>query len=213
MTILGFLTLPSRDYLGHFLLPVWQQSMIGHRIGQIQILRLKLQESVFSSTILQRSKTHSYCGYAHFSNSRGFISNEIEGTFSLQARKRQINRKYIHNNASFLGLKGKFFELNHELRYTFIDSEKYRSHDGLVSVPLAYGFGRLEPMQQVFNAQFLMDDLLEQGLINEKFTEEELYELAGIMSKVLNTRVFDFRRSRIYQLTELSNWLESKGVP
>ena len=44
-----------------------------------------------------------------------------------------------------------------------------------------------------------MDDLLEQGLINEKFTEEELYELAGIMSKV-NTR-FDFRRSRIYQLT------------
>lgn len=56
-------------------------------------------------------------------------------------------------------------------------------------------------MQQVFNAQFLMDDLLEQGLINEKFTEEELYELAGIMSKVLNTRVFDFRRSRIYQLT------------
>ena len=33
-----------------------QQSMIGHRIGQIQILRLEITGNGFSSTILQRRK-------------------------------------------------------------------------------------------------------------------------------------------------------------
>lgn len=57
-----------------------------------------------------------------------------------------------------------------------------------------------------------MNDLLEAGILKAKFSESDLYELAALMANVKNQRVFDFRRATIYQLTELTNWLNSKGI-
>jgi hypothetical protein len=139
------------------------------------------------------------------------IENKVK-SFYLNLNKNQINRNYFQNEASFLGLKGKFFEVNHKLTVSYSSVINSSYTQAAADLSLGLGFGRLEPVSEVFDAQFLMNDLLEAGIIKSKFSESELYELAALMAKVKNQRIFDFRRATIYQLTELTNWLNSKGI-
>lgn len=130
-------------------------------------------------------------------------------TFNLE--KSQINRKYFHNDTGLFGLQGKFFEINHK----FDAMKSFSMYDNFkTSLILSggIGFGRLQPVSEVFNAQFLMDDLMQQGQLSQKFSEEELFELAALMAKIKNTRVFDYRRANIFQLKELSKWFQTKGL-
>lgn len=133
-------------------------------------------------------------------------------SFNLNLNKNQINRNYFHNEASFLGLKGKFFEVNHKLAVNYSSEINTSNTQASTDLSFGFGFGRLEPVSEVFDAQFLMNDLLEAGILKAKFSESDLYELAALMANVKNQRVFDFRRATIYQLTELTNWLNSKGI-
>lgn len=143
-------------------------------------------------------------------------TEETEKNFSLHLSKTQISRKYIDPNASFLGLSQKFFEFSHQIRASFqrynINGAEGLNDTYFATVPVKIGIGRIEPMNDVFLAQFLMDDLLEAGVITEKFSEEKLFELAQLMSLIRNQRVFDFRRARIYQLTEIANWMEQNSI-
>lgn len=130
-------------------------------------------------------------------------------TFNLE--KSQINRKYFHNDTGLFGLQGKFFEINHK----FDAMKSFSMYDNFkTSLILSggIGFGRLQPVSEVFNAQFLMDDLMQQGQLSQKFSEEELFELAALMAKIKNTRLFDYRRANIFQLKELSKWFQTKGL-
>lgn len=150
--------------------------------------------------------------YSYLENSSFNPFQPNDRSFFINIDKRQINRNYYKNEASFLGLKGKFYEINHRIG---LSHDRYYSSlktSATTDVTFGLGFGRLEPLTEVMDAQFMMDDLLKAGIIQEKFSEAELYELAAVMAKVKNTRVFDFRRARIFQLTELSNWLKSKGI-
>lgn len=125
--------------------------------------------------------------------------------------KSQINRKYFHNDTGLFGLQGKFFEINHQFDVTKSFS-RYDYFNASLILSGGIGIGRLHPVSEVFNAQFLMDDLMQQGLMHQKFSEEELYELAALMAKIKNTRVFDYRRARKFQLKELNKWLQTKGL-
>jgi hypothetical protein len=144
--------------------------------------------------------------------------------FLLNVSKTQINRRYFDHNAKFLGLKQKFVELDHSLQANYNNRSESSSVIGEPDVhtnekslslvlPAKIGFGRMEPTSDVFLAQFLMDDLLTAGLIPEKFSQEQLFELAQLMGSVRNQRVFDSRRANIYQMTELANWMEKNNIP
>lgn len=141
--------------------------------------------------------------------------------FYIQSSKSQINRKYSHPEFERLGFRQKFTEIDHNLIVYYskriYEDDNFKSKTDNISaygsLPLKMGYGRIEPMTDVFLAQFLMDDLLEAGLISEKFTEEQLFDLAQTMSRIKNVRVFDYRRANIYQLTELSRWMERNDIP
>ncbi len=148
----------------------------------------------------------------HYSDFSFLPNFEKTKAFNMKVLKNQINRNYLNDTASFLGLKGKFFEVNHRLSLNFNDDLNLSNALAGANISLGLGFGRLEPVSEVFDAHFLMNDLLEAGVIGAKFSEEELYELAALMASVKNRRVFDFRRANIYQLSELSKWLTSKGI-
>ena len=67
----------------------------------IQILRLEITGKRFSvPQYCSEAKRIAIMDMPILATQELYI-NEIGRTFSLQARKRQINRKYIHNNASF----------------------------------------------------------------------------------------------------------------
>lgn len=144
------------------------------------------------------------------------MNTEKTTAFNGYIAKTQVNRKYFDRSASFLNFNQKFFELNHHISGSIIrnnESQSATRYDNLkVTIPARLGFGRIEPMSDVFMAQFLMDDLLAEGLITEKFSQEKLFELAQLMSYIRNQRVFDFRRANIYQLTEIANWLEQNDI-
>lgn len=129
--------------------------------------------------------------------------NNIERTYaSAQAYRKQFfgfgynaNANYSRDNFTSIGSG-----INSQLDLTF-------------NVELQLGTGRIEPMNDVFLAQFLMNDLLQEGQITEKFSETQLFELAQLMSLVRRQRVFDFRRANIYQLTTIAEWLEKNNIP
>ncbi|MBK8669684.1 MAG: hypothetical protein IPN89_09545 [Saprospiraceae bacterium] len=142
--------------------------------------------------------------------------------FYFYLSEEQVNRKFLNDNASFAGFKNLFLELDHNVSLGYANGytndtadveNNYSNYNMFLALPIKVGFGRIEPMNDLFLAQFLMDDLLKEGLISEKFSQEKLFELAQLMSYIRNQRVFDFRRSNIYQLTEIAGWMEKNNIP
>ncbi len=80
------------------------------------------------------------------------------------------------------------------------------------TIPLKIGRGRIEPIDEVFIAKFMMDDLVANGVLGEDLSEEDLFDLARLMAEVRNQRIFDFRRQIISQLTRLDAWFKEKKL-
>ncbi len=125
-----------------------------------------------------------------------------------------VYRRYSkNNNFKIFGISQPFYEIDRNLTFSIYKKNKYVENYISAIVPLKIGVGRVEPISQIFNAQFLMDDLKKEGLLLANFSEDKLYELAQLMEQVSRKRVFDYRRAFIYQLETLSNWMETNGVP
>ncbi|MBC7885560.1 MAG: hypothetical protein H7X99_08800 [Saprospiraceae bacterium] len=144
-----------------------------------------------------------------------------ERNLNIELIKEMVWRKYSNNGIEFLGVGNSFIEMDYNVGVYFSDNfyksdinDYYQQSLELnTTIPFKFGFGRIEPMDDVFLAQFLMDDLMEAGLIVERLSEEKLFELAQLMSFVRNQRVFDFRKARVFRLTEIAGWLEKNGIP
>lgn len=139
-------------------------------------------------------------------------NNVTQKRLNTKIDKSQINRRYLKNETTLFRFKGKFYEINHRI-YLSNYKQVQNTTNAFVNLSVGFGFGRLEPVSEIFDAQFLMNNLLDSRMIQTKFSENELFELAALMANVKNQRVFDFRRANIYQLTELSKWLDNKGIP
>ncbi len=81
-----------------------------------------------------------------------------------------------------------------------------------VRLPLKFGVGRIEPIDDVFRAKFMMDDMFENGVLQVPVLQDDLFELGRVMAYARNQRIFDFRRQRIFELTQLNNWFASKKI-
>jgi hypothetical protein len=143
-----------------------------------------------------------------------------QGRFYFNLRKEQVNRKYINDKSNFFDYKRKFYEINHIITTEYNSNFQFPLGLGRIeyfqisgSLPLAFGFGRMEPTREIYTAQFLIDDLKEEGLLQQEISQSQLYELAQLMAKVSNQRIFDFRRATKYQLKEISNWFINQNIP
>lgn len=183
---------------------------------------------LFTNTNVQQKTdrvyfNHSFDYNKYFPNA--IILNQDKTLKSRNAQfsisKQQVNRKYSNTEGAMFGIQNKFFEFDHNIRASYRDTYnkseqfeyKQNTYNVFATLPVKIGYGRIEPMNDLFLAQFLMDDLLNSGLITSNFAEDQLFELAQLMSSVRNQRVFDFRRANIYQLTEIAGWLEKNNIP
>jgi hypothetical protein len=157
-------------------------------------------------SLFSNSKSNQKLLYLSLNNELANTSKTDNSTFSFDLRLNSsfFNRKYSKNDSvSFLGIKNHFFELDCILSSNLSSNtnkndqskSNYNSQNVDIQLPIKVGFGRIEPMNNLFIAQFLMDDLIKEGLLKDKFSQEKLFELAQLMTKVNIRRVFDYRKA------------------
>jgi hypothetical protein len=142
------------------------------------------------------------------------IVDRVNGRFRLSPYYSLEYRNYYVPN-KFWGIELQVSALyEHTYNRNKISSITTYSNDFNVrAIPtLQYGWGRLEPIDDVFLAKFMVDDMKEAGILNQDLTQEELFALGSTMAFVRNQRIFDFRRLRMYELTEIDKWFSASGL-
>ena len=74
------------------------------------------------------------------------------------------------------------------------------------------GKGRIENVQDAQVAMYIIKDLQQQGLINQVVEGNTINELAKLVTDLNNRRIFDYRRRRIYELTQIDQFLRENGI-
>ena len=125
----------------------------------------------------------------------------------------------LYNNVNrYYNKKGRYLEVSPELG---ISNESNSTKDNFSSasdqyfnfsakVDLGYGKGRIDPISQVFAAKFIYDDLKKEGVLKDKVSESQLFELANEMTKMQNLRFLDSRRRNVKQMITLNKLLNSQ---
>lgn len=137
-----------------------------------------------------------------------FINNSYYSN-DLLISYNNLTRKYFDKN--------QYFEIDPGMRLqesTDINYEPTRNYEYNLSVNgsvgLRYGKGRIDPVSQVFSAQFIYDDLKKEGINVDNITENQVFELACEMTKMQNLRFLDSRRRNKKQLVTLNKLLNSQ---
>ncbi|WP_367390966.1 hypothetical protein [Lewinella sp. LCG006] len=76
---------------------------------------------------------------------------------------------------------------------------------------LFFGTGRIEFAEDALLANWMMNDLLEQQVINAT-TPEQRELLAQRITSIIGNRTFDFRRRRIYELQQLQQLFKEENI-
>ncbi len=155
-------------------------------------------------------------GYSIFRNEdkiQNQRSMSLNVGFSDERSNYSINysnnyRKYFEKEDR----NGLYFELQPRVRIDFYDqtSSSQKSFDLNLNIKL--GKGRIEPMRDVFLAQFMIDDLVAENLLDSVYDQNLIFELANVMILARSKRIFDSRFARKYQLKTLCDFLVSKGI-
>jgi hypothetical protein len=146
------------------------------------------------------------------STSPGLNSDNRSYSFVPRIVVESEQRHYFKPNR-YIGIDGVVSVAYQEFKSQTLTNENLRQEFNYgLSGAVRYGIGRIEPIDDVFLAQFMADDMRANGILNEDLTQDELFELGRIMADARNRRIFDFRRQRIFELTQLSNWFTSKGL-
>ncbi|MGZ8550986.1 MAG: hypothetical protein ACXWV2_10005 [Chitinophagaceae bacterium] len=74
------------------------------------------------------------------------------------------------------------------------------------------GKGRIENVQDAQVAMYIINDLQQQGLTSQVVDGNIINELAKLVTDLNNRRIFDYRRRRIYELTQIDQFLLEKGI-
>jgi len=136
-----------------------------------------------------------------------------------------VNNSYYSNDLliSYNNLTRKYFDKNRYFEIdpgislvesTDINYEPTRNYQYNLNVNgrigLKYGKGRIDPISQVFSAQFIYDDLKKEGVNVDNITENQVFDLACEMTKMQNLRFLDSRRRIKKQLLTLNKLLNSQ---
>jgi len=80
-------------------------------------------------------------------------------------------------------------------------------HTVSLRIPLEFGIGRIEQVQDYYEAIYIYEDLLKSGRAVAGKTEQEVMELATFVSQLKNRRYFDSRIRNIEDIEKLDSFL------
>ncbi len=141
-------------------------------------------------------------------NKKDMTAGNIQYEFSWQRN----DRLYKSNNW--------FFEIGNSLtnrgnaskNKDTVFKSKQRTFGLVNTASIGFGKGRIEQVQDAQMALFILNDLQQQGLLNTPVTPEQAEQFAQLITNINNRRIFDNRRRRIYELTQLDAFLKTSGL-
>jgi len=142
-----------------------------------------------------------------------YKSSSITPFFFLQSD----NRKYFNQKS--------FYETNFEMYYQYANSNEFiewtndsfdrkdnvQSHSFLAYVPLKFGAGRIEQVQDARHAVYLFEELSKIDRISSDKSNEQIIDFARHISKLKNKRFFDSRLRRMSEIESVDSFLVSKN--
>jgi hypothetical protein len=117
--------------------------------------------------------------------------------------------------------KGKiFFEFGNELDLSLDKTKQVDTNSRIKNaldnasntVTIGIGRGRIENVTDAQMAMYILNDLQKQGLLSFPPDGQTYNELAKLITQINNRRIFDYRRKRIYELTQIDSFLKNKGL-
>ncbi|MFN8208254.1 MAG: hypothetical protein U0T82_12735 [Bacteroidales bacterium] len=78
-------------------------------------------------------------------------------------------------------------------------------------VPVKFGSGRIEQVQDARHAIYLVDELTQAGRFNGTVTNDEIIRFAELISQLKNERFFDARHHMIHELEVVDSFLLANG--
>jgi len=151
-------------------------------------------------------------GYSNQKNSNDFFYNRL--SLAPQLRVSSVNRIFYQGT--------QFFEIDYmvDYRYSFdnternntyypdfTNSEKEQYHSVFTTVPIKFGTGRIEQVQDARQAVYILDELDKQHRITKIITDENVVEFATLISQLKNERYFDYRLQKIHELEVVDSFL------
>ena len=80
------------------------------------------------------------------------------------------------------------------------------------SIPLQYGFGRIEPVTDAWHAVRILKDFKDLNILSRDPTQHEIKALAKVLSNLAYDRIFDHRLARIRHIQILDEHIASSGL-
>lgn len=136
-------------------------------------------------------------------------NTSLKTEFSASAQNRYYYRPDRYYGADWLlNASYNYFEQ----KATNILTSGIAAYGYALSIPLRIGKGRIEPIDDVFLAKFMTDDMRANGVLQAPISQEDLFALGRVMAHARNQRIFDFRRQRLYELERLHEWFGAAGL-
>lgn len=89
-------------------------------------------------------------------------------------------------------------------------NQKQQGHQLLLQLPLKFGHGRIEQVQDARQALYIIDELTKAGRMKADLSDDQIIEFAALISKLKNKRYFDARLRRIADLESVDSFLVAK---
>jgi hypothetical protein len=124
------------------------------------------------------------------------------------------NRIYSHNQFFFepdLLLSGQM-QFNKSKNESLNEEESSGYHSIGVEIPLLVGKGRIEQVQDARLAVYILDELQKSGRLSRVPNNQEILELASLISKVSNERYFDYRLHKMYEIEKVDSFLQARAI-
>jgi len=84
--------------------------------------------------------------------------------------------------------------------------------NGSINPSIGVGQGRLEYVSNAQMALFILEDLKDAGKIKGTVSKELTYKFTDLVTQLYNTRVFDFRKRRNYEVAKIDSFLRQNKI-
>ncbi len=175
--------------------------------------------------------------YYRFRNSQNYqgylsVSTEFSPSVSnaseneLQTKNRYINanlsisgvNRYFNKKMNFIEV-GPYFSFrpirekeHHDLSPTIWNETYSNQSSTSISIPVAIGHGRIEPVEDARLAIYILEELNKIGVISALPSDETVIEMAKEISKIKNERFFDSRLRKIKELQVIDSFLVANDI-
>lgn len=159
-----------------------------------------------------------HTSYISFSPS---LLSHTEGTDQLKAKGKnakasvdwQLDDRFYKSNNWFFQLGNHLYAKEDFTKQLFSQSKTRTNVSGVdETLVIGFGKGRIEMVEDAQMALFILNDLQEQGLLSTMPDAATINQFAQLITAINNRRIFDSRKRRIYQLTQIESFLREKDI-